>query len=102
MCSVKKPLESLIPKAHQQGVGIIARVPLASGLLTGKFTAKTTFAEDDHRKFNENGEDLTSVKHSQVSFSKRVELANQLEWVLWNLCNSCFLPWSEETFKPDL
>lgn len=52
----QKPLEELIPKAYQQGVGIITRVPLASGLLTGKFTTKTQFAEDDHRKFNENGE----------------------------------------------
>jgi len=51
-----KPLERLFPAASQRGVGILARVPLASGLLTGKFSARSTFAEDDHRQFNRRGE----------------------------------------------
>ena len=50
-----KPVEELFPAAQQAGVGIIARVPLASGLLSGKYDATTTFAEDDHRSFNRDG-----------------------------------------------
>ncbi|NEK58477.1 aldo/keto reductase [Geodermatophilus sabuli] len=52
----RKPLEELLPAARQAGVGILARVPLASGLLTGKYDESTTFAADDHRTFNRNGE----------------------------------------------
>ncbi|MFC8302859.1 aldo/keto reductase [Specibacter sp. NPDC057265] len=50
-----KPLEQVLPAAQQAGVGIIARVPLASGLLSGKYTAQTTFSDDDHRNFNRDG-----------------------------------------------
>ena len=42
--------------ARERKVGILARVPLASGLLTGKLKADSAFAEDDHRRFNRNGE----------------------------------------------
>ncbi|KGM13326.1 aldo/keto reductase [Cellulomonas bogoriensis] len=52
----RKPLEQVLPAAVEAGVGIIARVPLASGLLTGKFDSRTTFAEGDHRSYNRNGE----------------------------------------------
>src|SRR3954465_13256317 len=52
----RKPLEELLPAAAKAGVGVLARVPLASGLLTGKFTESTTFAADDHRNFNRHGE----------------------------------------------
>ena len=51
-----KPLDVVLPSAIENGVGIIARVPLASGLLTGKYTATTTFAENDHRNYNRGGE----------------------------------------------
>jgi len=51
----RKPLERVLPAAAAAGVGIIARVPLASGLLTGKFDAATTFAADDHRQYNRDG-----------------------------------------------
>ena len=50
-----KPLEHVLPAAAAAGVAIIARVPLASGLLTGKYTATTTFAENDHRNYNRDG-----------------------------------------------
>ncbi len=43
-------------RRHARGVGVIARVPLASGLLTSKMSAQTAFAADDHRAFNRNGE----------------------------------------------
>lgn len=51
-----KPLEQLFPAAAKRGVGILARVPLASGLLTGTLSASSTFAADDHRQFNRQGE----------------------------------------------
>ncbi|MFJ6028230.1 aldo/keto reductase [Pseudarthrobacter sp. NPDC092424] len=50
-----KPLDEVLPAAKAAGVGIIARVPLASGLLTGKYTRDTDFPEDDHRNYNRTG-----------------------------------------------
>src|SRR5919112_24505 len=52
----RKPLEELLPAAQRAQVGVLARVPLASGLLSGKYSTDTTFAADDHRTFNRNGE----------------------------------------------
>ena len=51
-----KPLEYVLPAADSTGVGIIARVPLASGLLSGRYTRETTFAPGDHRTYNRHGE----------------------------------------------
>lgn len=51
----RKPLEEVLPAAAEAGVGIIARVPLASGLLSGKFDASTQFSADDHRSYNREG-----------------------------------------------
>ena len=51
-----KPLDRVLPAAAQAGVGIIARVPLASGLLSGRYDRSTTFAADDHRNYNRHGE----------------------------------------------
>jgi aryl-alcohol dehydrogenase-like predicted oxidoreductase len=50
-----KPFDEVLPAAENAGVGIIARVPLASGLLTGRYDRDTTFAENDHRSFNREG-----------------------------------------------
>src|SRR5450631_2644628 len=52
----RKPLERVLPAAVAAGVGIIARVPLASGLLSGKYDETTTFAPQDHRTYNRHGE----------------------------------------------
>jgi aryl-alcohol dehydrogenase-like predicted oxidoreductase len=52
----RKPAVSFFAEAARAKVGIIARVPLASGMLTGKFTPTTTFSADDHRNFNRHGE----------------------------------------------
>jgi aryl-alcohol dehydrogenase-like predicted oxidoreductase len=52
----QKPLERVLPAAAAAGVAVIARVPLASGLLSGRYTAATTFAPDDHRSYNRHGE----------------------------------------------
>ncbi|MBO4209344.1 aldo/keto reductase [Micromonospora echinofusca] len=51
-----KPLEQVLPAASAAGVGIIARVPLASGLLSGRYDERTRFAADDHRSYNRHGE----------------------------------------------
>lgn len=50
-----RPREDFFARAMAAGVGIIVRVPLASGLLSGKFTKETTFAKEDHRNFNRDG-----------------------------------------------
>ncbi len=51
-----KPLDELFTLAKEKNIGIIARVPLASGLLTGKFKKDTVFGKKDHRSYNRNGE----------------------------------------------
>jgi aryl-alcohol dehydrogenase-like predicted oxidoreductase len=50
-----KPVEELFPAAAEAGVGLIVRVPLASGLLSGRYDEQTSFAESDHRSFNRDG-----------------------------------------------
>jgi aryl-alcohol dehydrogenase-like predicted oxidoreductase len=55
-CFRLKPLEQVLPAAVAAGVGIIARVPLASGLLSGRYDENTEFGADDHRNFNRRGE----------------------------------------------
>ncbi|MFC0528453.1 aldo/keto reductase [Phytohabitans kaempferiae] len=52
----QRPLEAVLPAAAAAGVGIIARVPLASGLLSGRYDEHTTFGADDHRTYNRHGE----------------------------------------------
>jgi aryl-alcohol dehydrogenase-like predicted oxidoreductase len=52
----RKPLEQVLPAAADAGVGIIARVPLASGLLSGRYDEQTQFAPTDHRSYNRHGE----------------------------------------------
>ncbi|WP_231116563.1 aldo/keto reductase [Motilibacter rhizosphaerae] len=52
----QKPVEELLPAAREAGVGIIARVPLASGLLSGKYDESTEFGPDDHRNYNRQGD----------------------------------------------
>ena len=54
----QRPAELFFEQAIKRKIAILARVPLASGLLTGKLTAQSTFEDDDHRKFNRHGEDF--------------------------------------------
>ncbi|UJF31902.1 aldo/keto reductase [Paenibacillus hexagrammi] len=78
----QKPLEQLLPAAHAKGVGILARLPLASGLLTGKFKEQTTFESDDHRSFNENGEHFNvGETFAGLGFAKGLELSRELAWI---------------------
>jgi len=78
----QKPALELFPKAHAAGVGILVRLPLASGLLTGKFNENSTFAADDHRNFNVNGEQFNvGETFAGLPFRKGVELARELAWI---------------------
>ncbi|MFF6999915.1 aldo/keto reductase [Streptomyces sp. NPDC008313] len=71
-----KPLREVLPAAREAGVGIIARVPLASGLLSGKYTKETVFGENDHRTFNRHGEAFDQGEtFSGVDFATGVEAA---------------------------
>ncbi|WP_107073970.1 aldo/keto reductase [Streptomyces xiamenensis] len=71
-----KPLEDVLPAATAAGVGIIARVPLASGLLSGKYTRDTVFSDDDHRTFNRRGEAFDQGEtFSGIEYAKGVEAA---------------------------
>ncbi|WP_413452815.1 aldo/keto reductase [Georgenia phoenicis] len=73
-----KPLEQVLPAAREAGVGIIARVPLASGLLSGRYTPETTFAENDHRSFNRHGEAFdVGETFSGVDFDTGVRAATE-------------------------
>jgi len=76
----RKPLERVLPAAQEAGVGIIARVPLASGLLSGRYDASTTFAADDHRTFNRHGEAFdVGETFSGVDFETGVAAAQEFK-----------------------
>lgn len=78
-----KPLDAVLPAARDAGVGILARVPLASGLLTGKYTAQTTFAASDHRTYNRHGEAFDQGEtFSGVDFDDGVEAAREFAGTL--------------------
>jgi aryl-alcohol dehydrogenase-like predicted oxidoreductase len=74
-----KPLEQVLPAAAEAGVGIIARVPLASGMLSGRYDENTTFAPDDHRNYNRHGEAFdVGETFSGVDFQVGLEAVSRL------------------------
>jgi len=74
----RKPLDKVLPAAQAAGVGILARVPLASGLLSGRYTHDTTFPADDHRNYNRHGEAFdVGETFSGVDFDTGVEAAQE-------------------------
>jgi aryl-alcohol dehydrogenase-like predicted oxidoreductase len=78
-----KPLDEVLPAADAAGVGILARVPLASGLLSGAYSTSTTFAPSDHRSYNRNGEafdrgETFSGVDYEVGIAAAQELASAL------------------------
>jgi aryl-alcohol dehydrogenase-like predicted oxidoreductase len=78
-----KPLDAVLPAAIAAGVGIIARVPLASGLLSGKYTAETTFAANDHRTYNRDGSAFdVGETFSGVDFERGVSAAREFAALL--------------------
>ncbi|QMS84848.1 aldo/keto reductase [Candidatus Xianfuyuplasma coldseepsis] len=80
-----RPLELLFEQAKKNDVAIIVRVPLASGLLTGKYTKKTTFSPGDHRTFNRNGEAFDKGEtFSGVDYELGLEAVEELKKVFPN------------------
>ncbi|MFI5729020.1 aldo/keto reductase [Kribbella sp. NPDC051587] len=74
-----KPLDEVLPAAQEAGVGIIARVPLASGLLSGKYDENTVFSADDHRTYNRHGEAFdVGETFSGVDFGTGLEAVRRL------------------------
>lgn len=76
----QKLVTELLPKAQKKGVGIIARVPLASGVLTGKFSRETVFGEGDHRSYNRDGQRFNvGETFAGVPFRVGVELVEEMK-----------------------
>lgn len=104
----QRPAEQFFAEAKKKNVGIIARVPLASGLLTGKYTTTTKFGTDDHRTYNRNGEAFDKGEtFSGVDYIKGLEVVEEikklfpinsnlaavaLKWVLMFPEVSCVIP----------
>ena len=104
----QRPAELFFDLAEQRQVGILARVPLASGLLTGKMTRQTSFAEDDHRKFNRYGQafdvgetfsgvdydtGLDAVEELRALLPEGATMAQfALRWILMFDAVSCAIP----------
>ena len=103
-----RPAELFFAQAQQRKVGILARVPLASGLLTGKMTPQSAFAADDHRAFNRYGESFdVGETFSGVNFRIGLEAVEELRplvppgatmaqfalrWILMFDAVSCAIP----------
>jgi aryl-alcohol dehydrogenase-like predicted oxidoreductase len=82
-CFRQRPAEVFFPKAKQKRVGILARVPLASGLLTGKLSPQSTFAADDHRNFNRHGESFdVGETFSGVDYNVGLEAVEEIRRLL--------------------
>jgi aryl-alcohol dehydrogenase-like predicted oxidoreductase len=75
--------DEIFAKAKDRGVALIVRVPLASGLLSGKFNEDTSFEKNDHRNFNANGESFNAGEtFSGIDFKEGVKLSSQIKTVL--------------------
>jgi len=82
-CFRQRPTEEFFPRAKQKQVGILARVPLASGLLTGKFNPTSSFAKDDHRNFNRHGEEFdVGETFSGVDYEVGLKAVEQIRRLL--------------------
>ena len=79
----QKMVNELLPQAKARGVGIIARLPLASGLLSGKFTRETTFVPTDHRNYNRDGASFNvGETFAGLAFAKGIELVEMIKEML--------------------
>lgn len=78
-CFRQRPAELFFPRAKEKKVGILARVPLGSGLLTGKLRRDSTFAPDDHRNFNRHGEQFdVGETFSGVDYEVALEAVEEI------------------------
>lgn len=79
----QKPVTTLFPEALEKGVAIIVRLPLASGVLAGKMSKATTFAEKDHRNYNRDGGAFNvGETFAGLPYEKAIDLVNELKpWV---------------------
>ncbi len=109
----QKPAEEFFPLAEERNVGILARVPLASGLLSGKMSADRAFAEDDHRNFNREGQAFDKGEtFSGVDFETGLLAAEELKelvpeghtlaqfalrWILMHPAVSCAIPGGKDS-----
>ena len=76
----QRPAELFLKEAARRRVGVLARVPLASGLLTGRMTVATSFADDDHRNFNRDGAAFDRGEtFSGVEFETGLEAMKELQ-----------------------
>jgi len=112
-----RPTEVFFPMAQEKKVAILARVPLASGLLTGKMKPTTTFAEDDHRKFNRHGESfdrgetfsgvdyetgLKAVEEIRALLPEGMSMAQMaLRWILNHEAVSLAIPGAKNAFQAE-
>jgi aryl-alcohol dehydrogenase-like predicted oxidoreductase len=103
-----RPAEKFFSEAINRRIGVLTRVPLASGLLTGKLTPQSTFAADDHRNYNRNGtafdqgetfsgvefkDGLNAVEELRPLVSEGVTMAQlALRWILMFQAVSCVIP----------
>lgn len=104
----QRPAELFFKQAKRRNIGILARVPLASGLLTGKFTRNSTFEADDHRAFNREGQEFDRGEtFGGVDFERGLDAVEKLEaicppgmslvqfairWILMFDAVSCAIP----------
>ncbi len=114
----QRPAQLFFSEAQKKDIGVIVRVPLASGLLTGKFSAGSTFEKGDHRNFNRNGEafdkgetfsgvdytkGLTAVEALKNIFpGDNVLAAAALNWILDFDAVSCIIPGASNAAQVDL
>ncbi|MGK0185483.1 MAG: aryl-alcohol dehydrogenase-like predicted oxidoreductase [Verrucomicrobiales bacterium] len=83
----QRVIDELLPVAAEHGVGIVARVPLASGLLSGKYTEGHRFTDDDHRHYNANGEMFNvGETFAGVPFDQGVQHARAIDSILSDEC----------------
>jgi aryl-alcohol dehydrogenase-like predicted oxidoreductase len=76
----QKPIQSLFDQAQARNIGLIIRLPLASGLLAGKFTVQTKFDESDHRHYNKDGQAFNvGETFAGLPFAKGIALADQIK-----------------------
>ncbi len=82
-CFRQRPAELFFPRAKEKKVGILARVPLASGLLTGKLRSNSTFPPDDHRNFNRDGQAFdVGETFSGVNYDDGLKAAEEIRALL--------------------